>query len=89
MAKFEGKCPHCGKVHYSDRGDDVIVCDCWRYCPLCGAEMTHYMPDLAPRSYSVDGKQDFAILRVCLLHSPPFYSSLKPVEVVFTYEAFT
>ena len=84
MAKFEGECPRCGKVHYSNRKDDVVVCDCWRYCPICGAEMMSYTPDLAPETYCADGKRDFAVLMVCTFHSPPFYSKQKPVEVVFT-----
>jgi len=86
MAEFEGKCPHCDKLHYSERRDEVVVCDCWTYCPLCGAMMTPYTPDLATGSYGADGKRGVTILMVCLLHSPPFYSSLKPVEVVFTHE---
>ena len=81
MPKFEGKCPNCGKVHYSDRKGDIVLCDCWRYCPTCGAEMTPYTPDLAPKTYGMDGKRDLKILMVCNEHSPPFYSEMKPVEV--------
>ena len=81
MPKFEGKCPNCGKTHYSDRKGDIVVCDCWRYCPLCGAEMGPYTPDLAPSTYGMDGKRDLLILNVCTNHSPPFYSTQKPVEV--------
>ena len=84
MAKYEGKCPQCGKVHISDRKGDVAVCDCWRYCPMCGAEMTIYMPDLAPNVYSVDGKRELAVLMECTRHSSPFFSTQKPVEVVCT-----
>jgi hypothetical protein len=82
MAKYEGKCPVCRKVHYSDRKDDVVVCDCWQYCPLCGAEMTPYTPDMASKTYGIDGKSDMLILMVCTNHPPPFYSTQKPVEVV-------
>lgn len=81
MPKFEGKCPVCGKTHYSDRKGDVIICDCWKYCPICGALMAPYTPDLAPKTYGMDGKRDLKILRVCNEHSPPFFSTLKPVEV--------
>jgi len=83
MARFEGKCPSCGKVHHSDRKDDVVVCDCWQYCPSCGAEMTPYTPDTAPNVYGVDGKREFAVLMVCTHHSPQFFSAQKPVEVVY------
>lgn len=82
MAKYEGKCPRCGKMHYSDRKNDAIICDCWQYCSLCGAEMAPYTPDLAANTYGVDGKRDLAVLMVCDQHSPPFYSTQKPVEVV-------
>jgi hypothetical protein len=84
MAKFEGKCPKCGKVHHSNCKGDAVVCDCWRYCPLCGAEMTPYAPDLAPNVYGVDGKRELQMLMTCANHSPPFFSTQKPVEVVCT-----
>jgi len=84
MAKYEGKCSLCGKIHYSDRKGDVIVCDCWQYCPLCGAEMAAYTPDLALNTYGIDGKRDLNILMVCTNHSPEFFSTQKPVEVVCT-----
>ena len=80
-ARFEGRCPRCGKIHYSDREGEIVVCDCWRYCPMCGAEMEPYMPDLTTNTYGMDGKRDLQILMVCTNHSPPFYSSQKPVEV--------
>lgn len=81
-ARFEGECPRCGKTHYSNREGEIIVCDCWRHCPMCGAEMKPYTPDLTPNTYGLDGRRDFEILMVCTNHSPPFYSSQKPVEVV-------
>ena len=81
MPKFEGKCSNCGKVHYSDRKGDIVLCDCWKYCPVCGAEMQPYTPDLAPNTYGMNGKRDLQILMVCNEHSPPFYSTQKPVEV--------
>jgi len=43
--------------------------------------MEPYTPDLAPKTYGMDGKRDLKILRVCNEHSPPFFSTLKPVEV--------
>ncbi len=82
MPRFDGKCPNCGKKHYSDRKGDIVVCDCWRYCPICGAEMKPYTPDLTPNVYGKDGKRDMEILMVCNNHSPPFFSTQKPVEVV-------
>jgi len=84
MARYEGKCRLCGKVHFSDLKGDVIVCDCWQYCPLCGAEMTPYTPDLALSTYGIDGKQDLQTLMVCTNHSSPFFSTQKPIEVVCT-----
>ena len=86
MPKYSGKCPRCGKSYYSDRKGDIVVCDCWRYCPICGAEMQPYTPDMAPKTYGMDGKRDLKILMVCnntAAHpdNSPFYSTQKPVEV--------
>jgi len=80
--KFKGKCSRCEKTYYSTRKGEIIVCDCWRYCPLCGAEMQSYMLDLTPKTYGLNGKRDLAILMICTNHSSPFYSLQKPVEVV-------
>ena len=84
MAKYEGKCSLCGKAHYSDRKGDIAVCDCWKYCSTCGAEMMPYAPDLAMNTYGFDDRRDLAVLAVCTLHFPPFFSTQKPVEVVCT-----
>ena len=46
--------------------------------------MEPYTPDLTANAYGVDGKRDLEILMVCSNHSPPFYSSQKPVEVMFS-----
>ena len=43
--------------------------------------MEPYTPDLAPKTYGMDGKRDLKIMMVCNEHSPPFFSKLKPVEV--------
>lgn len=43
--------------------------------------MEPYTPDLAPKTYGMDGKRDLRILMVCNNCSPPFFSTLKPVEV--------
>jgi hypothetical protein len=82
LPKFEGKCPNCGKTHYSDRKGDIVLCDCWEYCPLCGAEMQRYTPDLTANVYGKDGKRDMEVLMVCNNHSPMFFSTQKPVEVI-------
>jgi ribosomal protein L32 len=81
MAMFEGKCPNCGKIHISNRKGDIVVCDCWQKCPTCGAEMTPYTPDTAPKTYALNGLRELQILMVCTRHSPPFFSQQKPVEV--------
>jgi ssDNA-binding Zn-finger/Zn-ribbon topoisomerase 1 len=82
MAKYEGKCPQCGKTYWSDRKGDIIVCDCWKDCPTCGAGMTPHAPDLAMNTYGFDDRRDLAVLMVCTLHFPMFFSNQKPVEVV-------
>ncbi|MBT0159050.1 hypothetical protein G4O51_03600 [Candidatus Bathyarchaeota archaeon A05DMB-2] len=84
MEKYEGKCSKCGRIYRSHRKNDLIVCDCWRYCPICEATMQPYTPDLAPETYGKDGKRDMQILMVCNNHSPPFYSTQEPMEVVLT-----
>jgi hypothetical protein len=84
MLNYEGRCPECGKTHYSQRKGDIAVCDCWQHCPMCGAEMTPYTPDLALNTYGFDDHRDLAVLMVCTLHFPMFFSNQKPVEVVCT-----
>jgi hypothetical protein len=84
MARYEGKCPECGKTHRSDRNGDITICACWQHCPMCGAEMTPYQPDLALNTYGLDNKRNLAVLMVCTLHFPNFFSTKKPVEVVCT-----
>ncbi len=84
MARYEGKCPECGKTLYADTNGGVAVCDCWQHCQTCGAEMTPYTPDLAMNTYGFDGHRDLAVLMVCTLHFPLFFSTRKPVEVVCT-----
>jgi hypothetical protein len=89
----EGTCSRCGKTYRLKRLSDTIVCDCHRICPLCGAEMTPFNPSLNPGTY---GAEEGAALKgqavespawttetvyVCHNHSPPYYSSQKPVEV--------
>ncbi|MGQ9530141.1 MAG: hypothetical protein ACUVQX_00905 [Candidatus Bathycorpusculaceae bacterium] len=84
MLKYEGKCPSCGKIHYSSRKGEIVICDCWQHCPLCEAEMSPYAPDLTLNTYGADAKRELAILMVCTHHSPPFFSTKKPVGVVCT-----
>ena len=88
LVDHSGKCSNCGREYHS-KYSDVVVCDCYEICPLCGLEMDAYTPDLCPGSYGLDGKRDLQILKVCYnlaghsSHSP-FYSYLKPVEVELT-----
>lgn len=92
----KGRCEICGKIiTRSNPVPMLVLCDCCKYCPLCGAEMTLYTPDLNPRTYrdednpswnplGLAAKCDASVktLYVCRNHSPPYYSSLKPVEVL-------
>ncbi|MCW4016814.1 MAG: hypothetical protein NWF06_10625 [Candidatus Bathyarchaeota archaeon] len=88
-----GTCSRCGKTMHQKRPADTAVCSCYRVCPLCGAEMTPFYADLNAKTY---GSQQSAALKgqavessewsvetvyVCNNHSPPYYSSQKPVEV--------
>jgi len=72
----EGKCGVCGKTLRRRRPADIAVCDCYEYCPLCGAKMAPYMPDLSPTTYE-SGEID--VLFQC--PSCGYKSKQKPVEV--------
>jgi hypothetical protein len=77
---YRGKCSRCGREYFAGHRE-VVVCDCWRYCPLCRAEMMPYAPDLAMNTYGFDDRRDLCVLRVCIRHFPYFFSVLKPVEI--------
>lgn len=47
----EGKGGRCGKVYVRRRPAFSVICDCFRYCPLYGAEMTPFHPDMDPATY--------------------------------------
>ena len=81
MENMAVQCPKCGKIHHLKSRSDMVVCDCWRICPICGAEMTPYTPDTAPKTYALDGLRELQVLVACTRHSPPFYGWQKPVEV--------
>ena len=57
------------------------MCDCYKICPVCDAEMDPYTPDLAANTYGFDEVHDLHVLMVCSLHFPFFFSNQKPVEV--------
>jgi len=47
-----GVCPRCGRTWWKMRpGPLIVICDCYRYCEICGEEMQPYTPDLDPRVY--------------------------------------
>jgi len=89
-----GTCGHCGKtIRRLSNMPLMVECDCYLYCPLCGAEMTPYAPNLTPKTYRAEGDYDplgeasksevtVETLFVCLNHDPPFYSTRKPMEVM-------
>jgi hypothetical protein len=83
LVDFVGKCSRC---EYHSKHEAVVVCDCWKKCPLCSQEMKPYTPDLSPNTYGLGDNRDLQILKVCINlvgHSDhfPFYSDRKPVEV--------
>lgn len=57
-----GICGVCGKEHCRRRPATVAYCDCWKYCPLCGAKMEPFEPDLTPNVYE-SGEMD--VVRKC------------------------
>ena len=64
---------------FRKRSADLAVCDCYEYCPLCGAKMQPFSPDLTPRAY--EAEKGLAVFYFCHNHAPPYYSKQKPVEV--------
>jgi hypothetical protein len=84
MAGYEGRCPEYGKTNRSNIKGGIVVCECWQHCPVCGAEMMPYQPDLAANTYGCDNRRDLSVLMVCTHHFPMFFSTKKPVEVVCT-----
>jgi hypothetical protein len=40
----------------------IVACDCFKHCPLCGAEMKAYMPDLNPRTYGSEDCYEWILL---------------------------
>lgn len=92
----QGKCPVCGKLLIGKRPADLAVCDCYEYCPLCGAKMAPFTPDLTSSIYGAEescGLKGQAVenaeagietVMVCSNHTPPYYSRQKPVEVRLT-----
>jgi len=45
-----GRCPECGREYYRPE-PCIVVCPCYKICPLCGNEMTAVSPDLNPHTY--------------------------------------
>jgi len=92
----EGKCPVCGRTYRGRRPADLVICDCYRFCPLCDppytVPMEPFQPDLTVNAYESDetagitGDEEnpgrtIDVLYVCNNHSPPHYSKQKPIEV--------
>ena len=88
LALYSGKCSRCGRIYYEDHRD-LVVCDCWKHCPLCEATNEPYTPDLAANVYGINGKRELLTLRVCNntaghFDKSPFFSTRKPVAVELT-----
>ena len=49
-----GVCPRCGRDLMRPLPAFDAVCDCYRYCQECGAEMTPVAPDLDAANYRVE-----------------------------------
>ena len=89
----EGTFSRCGKTLRKKRPANTAMCECYCYCPLCGAEMTLFNPGKNPKTNGAEEVMDLKgqsvaspgcgteTILVCHIHSPPFYSSQKSVEV--------
>jgi len=87
MRIVKGVCPKCGREHIrSSPVPLTIVCPCYKICPICGEEMKPFKPDMNPKTYNITGEQEWTskTLYYCPNHEPPYYSDLKPVEVLLT-----
>jgi hypothetical protein len=58
MSQFaEGKCNVCQRILRSPKPADLMICDCWEFCPndhgngAYGTKMEPYTPDLTPNTY--------------------------------------
>jgi hypothetical protein len=85
LVQYFGRCSRCNREYHADHAD-VVVCDCWERCPICGQKMEPYTPDLSPSTYAQDGKRGLLILRVCnnLVGHPdhsPYFSFQQPVQI--------
>jgi hypothetical protein len=89
----EGVCPRCGRVWRRRRPADFAICDCYRYCQICGEEMQPYTPDLDPRVYrnedvldptELASKHEATIRTRYYCPNCEEYSDSIPVEVKLT-----
>jgi len=53
-----GVCPECGRAWSRRYPEDLVICDCHRRCPVCGGDMTPYVPDLNPATYRSEEVDD-------------------------------
>ena len=95
MGLVQGVCESCGKtIRRKSPIPLVVSCDCYKECPLCGAPMEPYVPDLSPRAYRNEDdpewdplgsaeKDEASTLTVyaCYNHNPPYYSTRLSIEV--------
>lgn len=95
MVLVQGVCGACGRIIRCESPVPLVVlCDCYRVCPLCGAIMKPYTPDLSPRVYGSENRVEFdplglaervegmiGTLYFCPNHRPPYYSRRCPIEV--------
>ena len=86
----KGRCPKCGKELGRPRPASESVCDCYMYCPDCGAEMVPYNPDMDANSYRMEDildpqglaeKDEKAMDTLYRCGGCGHYSSLKPQVV--------
>jgi len=88
-----GRCERCGRVYTAPRPAQPVTCDCYKECPICGAEMTPFNPGVIdPETYRgqetplASTKTDVqdADWRLDTLYycaTCDYYSSQPPVEV--------
>jgi len=86
--EVKGACPECGKeIVRLSPVPLTVVCDCFKKCPICGAEMAPYTPVLSPSTYGpiksdvAKGDTDHPVDIQYHCQACDYYSSLKPVEV--------
>jgi len=90
----EGTCSNCGRTYQQKRPATTVVCDCYKYCPICQpsftVKMEPYIPELTPSTYGAIesdkaiGDTESPLKTLFRCPKCGYYSAQKPVEVTLS-----